>query len=177
MSDQKRLLTELLPAPKSVIPSSNPRERVARHWHKLVTTGAAAAALAGCGCLVMDPLPNPAQCRTTRSLLSQVSFIATPQGAGSLSLQVEFSGAWENATLSFLSIEGGTLVSSPSGALSLPADLRINPAGAGQPITVVFTTTCEGTAATSLKVVLTPQGVDAGTDAGATGWTVTASDL
>jgi hypothetical protein len=176
MSDEKTLLTELLPAPKPVIPSAGPRARVALHWHKLVTTGAAAAALAGCGCLVMDPLPQPAQCRTTRSLLSQVSFVAAPQSNGAVSLQVAFLESWENASLSFLSIDGGTISPTPTGALSLPEDLLITPTGAGS-ITIVFTTTCEGTAATSLKVVLTPQGLDGGTDAGPTGWFVNPSDL
>ena len=173
MSDEKTLLTELLPAPKPVIPSSSPRERVALHWHKLVTTGAAAAALAGCGCLVMDPLPQPAQCRTTRSLLSQMSFVATPGSAGAVTLHVAFVESWENATLSFLSIDGGT-ISPTTGALSLPEDLLITPTTAGLPVTLVFTTTCEGTAATSLKVVLTPQGLDGGVP---TNWLATPSDL
>ena len=46
MSDEKTLMTEVLPVPKSVIPSVSPRERVAQHWHRLVTTGAATANLA-----------------------------------------------------------------------------------------------------------------------------------
>ena len=173
MSDEKTLLTELLPAPKPVIPSSSPRERVALHWHKLVTTGAAAAALAGCGCLVMDPLPPPAQCRTTRSLLSQVSFSATPGTAGTVTLRVAFIESWESATLSFLSIDGGT-ISPTTGELSLPEDLLITPTTTGLPVTMVFTTTCERSAATSLKVVLTPQGLDGGVP---TNWLVTPSDL
>lgn len=177
MSDDKTLLTELLPAPKPVIPSSSPRERVAQHWHKLVTTGAAAAALAGCGCLVMDPLPPPAQCRTTRSLLSSLSITASAEVNSAVLLSMSLWRDYEDATLTLLSIDGGTIAARPTSPLSLPANLLISPTVAGAPITVIFTTTCEGTATTSLKVVLTPQGLDGGTDAGPTGWTVTASDL
>ncbi|MDP1823943.1 MAG: hypothetical protein Q8L48_11900 [Archangium sp.] len=175
MSDQKTLMTEVLPVPKSVIPSVSPRERVAQHWHRLVTTGAATAALAGCGCLVMDPLPPPAQCRTTRSVLRDVNFTATRLAPDSVSLRVMLVD-FVNVDLAILTIDGGTVASLPSGQLTLPATLEITPTTAGAPITVTFTTTCEGTAATSVKVVLTPVGVDGGTDAGPTGWTVSATD-
>jgi hypothetical protein len=175
MSDEKTLMTEVLPVPKSVIPNVSPRERVAQHWHRLVTTGAATAALAGCGCLVMDPLPPPAQCRTTRSVLRDVTFSASRLGPGSVELRVSLT-QFADVDLTFLSIDGGTVFPAPSGQLSLPATLEITPTTPGAPVTVTFTTLCEGTAATSVKVVLTPLGVDGGTDAGPTGWTVSATD-
>ena len=175
MSDEKTLLPELLPVPRPVIPSVSPRERVVKHWHTLMTAGAATAALAGCGCLVMDPLPPPAQCRTTRSLLEDVSFSVLSNSSGpELSVQrLTFSS---EAALSLLSIEGGTFVTRPSTPVTFTTPLVITPNGTG-PITVIFTTTCEGTAATSIKVVLTPQGSDGGADAGPTSWTVSATDL
>lgn len=176
MSDQKTLMSEVLPVPKPVIPNVSPRERVAQHWHRLVTTGAATAALAGCGCLVMDPLPPPAQCRTTRSVLRDVSFSASRLGQGSVELRVSLP-QFADVDLTFLSIDGGTVFPAPSGQLSLPATLEITPTTPGAPVTVTFTTRCEGTAATSVKVVLTPLGVDAGTDAGPTGWALNATDL
>lgn len=176
MSDEKTLMTEVLPVPKSVIPNVSPRERVAQHWHRLVTTGAATAALAGCGCLVMDPLPPPAQCRTTRSVLRDVSFSASRFGLGSVELRVSLP-QFADVDLTFLSIDGGTVFPAPSGQLSLPATLEITPTTPGAPVTITFTTLCEGTAANSVKVVLTPLGVDGGTDAGPTGWALNATDL
>jgi hypothetical protein len=175
MSDEKTMLPELLPVPKPVIPSLTPRERVVKHWHTLMTTGAATAALAGCGCLVMDPIPQPAQCRTTRSVLSALTFNTRTLPTGAVVLTVTSNDFGPG--LAFLSIDGGRASSVPAGELNLPADLTFIPSAAA-PMTVIFTTTCEGTAATSLKVVLTPQGlVDGGTDAGPTGWLVNATDL
>ncbi len=175
MSDEKTMLPELLPAPKPVIPSVSPRERVVKHWHTLMTAGAATAALAGCGCLVMDPIPPPAQCRTTRSLLADVGFIAFPNASGSVTLSISM-GIEDRISMRVLSVEGALPFAQPTPELMGSTELIFQPTGSG-PITVIFTTTCEGTAATSIKVVLTPQGVDAGTDAGPTGWTVSATDL
>jgi len=175
MSDMKTLMTEVLPVPKSVIPSVGPRERVAQHWQKLVTTSAATAALVGCGCLVMDPLPPPAQCRTTRSVLRDVSFTTSRVAPGTVTLGVATT-AFANVELTLLTIDGGTVSPNLSGPLTLPATLQITPTTAGSPVTVTFTTRCDGTAATSVKVVLTPVGLDGGTDGGSTEWTVTATD-
>ena len=169
MSDEKTMLPELLPVPKPVIPSVSARERVTKHWHQLMTAGAATAALAGCGCIVMDPIPPPAQCRTTRSLLSEVSFDVQQSPSGDVSL---FIGLQEyRVSLRVLSVEGATPFSQPAAEITSSRDLIFHPTGTG-PITVIFATTCEETAATSIKVVLTPQGSDGGADAGPTSWTV-----
>lgn len=175
MSDEKTMLPELLPVPRPVIPSVAARDRVVKHWHTLMTAGAATAALAGCGCLVMDPVPPPAQCRTTRSLLSELSFEAQQSLSGDVTLQIGLVREY-NKSLRVLSVEGATPFSQPAAEITSSTDLTFHPLGAG-PITVIFATTCEGTAATSIKVVLTPQGADGGTDAGPTSWSVNATDL
>lgn len=183
MSDEKTLMTEVLPTPRPVIPSSGPRERVAKHWHTLVTAGAATAALAGCGCLVMDPMPPPALCRTTNSVLASLE--VTARGVGnSVAVQVRYSGAtyadYAQIELQVLSVEGARELATDGGAFAVPGELGLAPTSDGATITLVLGTRCNGATTPAVKAVLVPVGGagDAGADAGsASSYTVTLSEL
>ncbi len=182
MSDEKTLMTEVLPKPPAVIPSLGPRERVAKHWHALVTAGAATAALAGCGCLVMDPMPPPALCRTTNSVLASLE--VTASGAGStVAVQVRHSDAtsadYAPIELQVLSVEGARELATDGGVFEVPGELRLAPASAQATITLVLGARCNGATTPAVKAVLVPgAAADAGADAGVvTSYTVTLSEL
>ena len=77
--DRKKLMPEILPKPATASPSTSVRQRVLRHLNLLVAAGATTVTLA---CQqpygVVDPLPEPARCRTTGSVLDMLGVSAEP---------------------------------------------------------------------------------------------------
>jgi hypothetical protein len=153
MTQKKTLLPELLPAPP-VMPSAPTRQRVLQHWQKLVTGGAVATML-GCGCLVMDPLPPPAVCRTTTPLIDQVTFTVSATGTGVL---LDATVEW-GVTVKVSHVDGATLDGTGS-----PSALRqfLVPNSPTAVITVTYLAECENVPRSTLRVVLTPVSSDGG---------------
>ncbi|MCY1082142.1 hypothetical protein [Archangium lansingense] len=80
--DRKRLMPEILPGPGPVVSSTSVRQRVLRHMKLLIATGAATTTLAACPYGVVDPLPPPARCRTTGSVLEDLRVEVRPSAPG-----------------------------------------------------------------------------------------------
>ncbi len=165
----KQLVAEALPAPGAVIPSVAPRACVSNHLRSLLSLGAASASLS-CAPMVCDPLPPPAQCHNTGSVLSSIE-VSTAAVSGTAKVDVVVrpvdtypAGA---VGLTLLNVTGGTAAEQPPAAGIIVTE-RVTPNSSTGVIELSFSATCEGAAAAAIHVVLTPTGPDAGTADGGT---------
>ena len=109
--DRKKLMPEVLPHPAAAAPSATARQRVLRHMKLLIATGAATTTLAACPYGVVDPLPPPARCRTTGSVLDVLQVTAEPDGTGGVVVRINVNdvGAEEARVLAVLDLTGATV--------------------------------------------------------------------
>ena len=175
---EKRLMPELLPKPEPVIPSA-PRARVQAHMRGLLGLGTAALSLS-CGPMVCDPLPPPAQCRNTGSVLSSIQVTAVAVGASQVDVVVRDTDTSRarGVRLTLSNITGGTSTAQSSTASDVVITQRVTPTSAASVIELTFAAQCESTNVKSIRVVLTPAGLDGGAaDAGtAAAYTVSVTE-
>lgn len=173
--DRKKLMPEVLPPP-AVVPSATARQRVLRHMKLLIATGAAATTLAACPYGVVDPLPPPARCRTTGSVLDVLQVVAErmPDGSVVVRIDVNDAGAEEVRFLQLLDLTGAT---AGSVSLYLPAQIQLKPDSPDATIDFKLTVQCAGAPANTVRITLRPATPDGGTDAGTAGpYTVTLTE-
>jgi hypothetical protein len=175
MSDEKpkTMMNEVLPRPVS-FSGTAARARVISHLRVLTATGAATLTLAACPFLAVDPLPPPPRCRTTRGVAADLSAMIRTGGNFEADAGISDAGTGSDGGVS----ERFSLQLTTNGfaAVDLPlligntntrrAELQndgsgsftvvFEPSDPAQPVTLRFTTTCEGTAAVVLLVTLTP---------------------
>lgn len=173
--DRKKLMPEVLPQPAAV-PSATARQRVLRHMKLLIATGAATTTLAACPFAVVDPLPPPARCRTTGSVLDELQVSVAPDASGGvvvrLSVFDDYSG--EVRFPRVLDLTGAT-----EGQHELqgnPAELHLKPDSPDATIDFKLDVECAGMPANRLRITLRPTTPDAGTDAGTGHYTVTVTE-
>lgn len=173
--DRKKLMPEVLPQPAAVVPSATARQRVLRHMKLLIATGAATTTLAACPYGVVDPLPPPARCRTTGSVLDVLQVTAEPDGTGGVVVRINVNdvGAEEVRFLAVLDLTGATVGST---YLYLPAEIHLKPDSPGATIDFKLAVECAGAPANKVHITLRPATSDGGTDAGTGPYTVTVTD-
>jgi hypothetical protein len=108
MSD-KKLMNEVLPAPAAGT-NGHARERVVSHMKNLVKVGAASVVMTACPppFAVVDPLPEPARCKTTGDVLSELTATANFADGGSL-IQVVIEAKTDFQSGVELDMAGGTI--------------------------------------------------------------------
>ena len=175
----KQLMPEVLPAPEPVIPSAAPRTRVQSHLRSLMSLGAASLSLS-CGPMVCDPLPPPAQCRNTGSVLSWLQVTVTASGATTIDVAVRNTDTQrtDGVGLTLSNVIGGTASQVTSSGSNTVITERVTPTSPTSVVELTFAATCEGTTAKTIRVVLTPAGLDGGAaDGGVGSYTATISEL
>lgn len=166
--ERKKLMPELLPKPQTAIPSTSVRQRVLKHLNLLIAAGATTATLACQPYGVVDPLPPPAKCRTTGSVLDVLNVLAFTDTSG-VTVRI-----WiESEEVRLLRIMDVT------GAVAAQAELdtgqpwiHLIPDSPAATITLKLATECAGMPAAAVRIVLTPGAGDSGME----GHTVTLSD-
>ncbi len=168
--ERKRLMPEILPKPGIASPSASVRQRVLKHLNLLVAAGATTATLACQPYAVVDPLPPPARCRTTRSVLDALNVSAQADASGVVvRIQItDYSG--DVRLLRVMEILGG--VADRVALDSAQPELHLIPDSSASTIDLTLATECAGSSATPVRIVLRP---DAG-DAGMPSYSVTTSD-
>ena len=171
--DRKRLMPEILPGPGPVVSSSPVRQRVLQHMKLLIATGAATTTLVACPYGVVDPLPPPARCRTTGSLLEDLRVSARPGSPGEVvvELYLDESGYSDVKFLRVVEVTGAT-----TGKVTLegyPAKIHLKPDSPDSTLTLTLAAECVGVPK-AVRIELRPVTPDAG--AGSTDYTVTVSD-
>ncbi len=114
MSDRKKLMNEVLPAPNVMTPNQSVRDRVTHKMRVALAAGMATATLNGCPPFaVVDPLPPPAAC-ADKGPTQAVSATASPV-VNSAPPQIHLSiDSVAQAGLTFepsVTLIGGTIVS------------------------------------------------------------------
>jgi hypothetical protein len=158
--DRKKLMPESLPKPATAHPSTSVRQRVLKHLNLLVAAGAATATLACQPYAVVDPLPPPARCRTTGSVLDALEVSALTDASG---VAVRIQNHDYSGDVRLLRVTEVTGARVDSAALdSAPAVIHLTPDHPASIITLKLATECAGTSATTIRIVLQPVGGDAG---------------
>jgi hypothetical protein len=173
--DRKKLMPEILPQPAAA-PSATARQRVLRHMKLLIAAGAATTTLAACPYAVVDPLPPPARCRTTGSVLEGLQVAAQPDASGGVVVWVSPSDE-EYGEVRFLRVFD--LTGATEGTIHLqqdPAEIHLKPDSPDATIEFKLAVECEGAPANMLRITLRPASPDAGTDAGTSPYTVTVTE-
>lgn len=172
--DRKKLMPEILPQPAAV-PSATARQRVLRHMKLLIATGAATTTLAACPFAVVDPLPAPARCRTTGSVLDDLYVSAEPDASGGVVVWISSNvGLEEVRFLRMLELTGAT--EGKSNLLQNPVEIHLKPDSPGATIDFKLSVECVGTSTSLVRITLRPASSDAGTDAGTPSYTVTVTE-
>lgn len=171
MSDErKRLMPEILPKPQTASPSTSVRQRVLKHLNLLIAAGATTATLACQPYAVVDPLPPPARCRTTGSVLDTLEVSAMTDASGVV-VRIRITDEWGAVRLlQVMEVKGG--VADRVALDSAQPEIHLIPDGPAATIELKLATECEGRPAATVRIVLSP---GAG-DAGMAGYTVTTSD-
>jgi hypothetical protein len=166
--ERKKLMPEILPKPGTASPSTSVRQRVLKHLNLLVAAGATTATLACQPYAVVDPLPPPARCRTTGSVLDALEVSALTDASGVLvRIQLtDYSG--EVRLLRVMDVVGG--VADRVTLDSASPEIHLKPDGPAATLELKLATECAGTPAATVRIVLTP-------DAGGASYTVTTSDV
>jgi hypothetical protein len=165
--DRKRLMPEILPKPFTASPATSVRQRVLKHLNLLVAAGATTVTLACQPYAVVDPLPPPARCRTTGSVLDALEVSAMTDASGVL-VRIQLTDGWgEIRLLQVMEVMGG--VADRVALDSAPPEIHLKPDGPAATLELKLATECAGKPATTVRLVLSPV-------AGGTGYTVTTSD-
>lgn len=172
--ERKRLMPEILPGPGPVVSSTSVRQRVVTHMKRLIATGAAATTLVACPYGVVDPLPPPARCRTTGSVLEDlhVQVRAGAQGEVVVRIFLQFGADDDVKLLRVAGVTGAT-----PGEVRLegdPAEVHLKPDSEGSPIVLTLDVECAAMPVNAVRIELRPLAPDAGT--GSPAYTVTVSD-
>jgi hypothetical protein len=173
MSDErKRLMPEILPGPGPAVSSTSVRQRVVRHMKLLIATGAATTTLVACPYGVVDPLPPPARCRTTGSVLDDLQVTAQSVSSGEVvvDLYLDAGGYGEVKLLRVDQVLGA--VTTQVKLEGYPAQVYLRPDSKQSTITLTVTAECVGLPAQAVRIELRP----VSSDAHGTNYAVTVSE-
>lgn len=172
--ERKRLMPEILPGPGPVASSTPVRQRVLKHMKLLIATGAATTTLVACPYGVVDPLPPPARCRTTGSVLEDLRVEVRPGAPGEVVVELHLDeGGYGDVKL--LRVAG--LTGAATGEVRLqgyPAEVHLMPDSEDSTIRLTLAVECAAVPVNAVRIELRPLAPDAG--AGSSGYTVTVSD-
>ncbi|WP_224372148.1 hypothetical protein [Hyalangium versicolor] len=169
--DRKKLMPEILPKPVAASGAASVRQRVLKHLNVLIAAGTTTVTMA---CQppygVVDPLPPPARCRTTGSVLDVLDVTAWPGTSGVLVRIYVNDESGEVSLRQVVETLGG--VADRVNLDGYPAEIHLIPNSPNATIELKLATECARNPAATVRIVLRPNTEDGG----ATGYSVTTSD-